>query len=60
MVWWLGLIMFTAVAWVQSLVREVRSHKFHDVAKKKKIIRIIKKKFQKERVEDIRKKLSYL
>ena len=35
MVQWLGLRAFTAVAWVQSLVRELRPHR---LAKKKKII----------------------
>ena len=33
---WLGLGSFTAGAWVQSLVRELRSSKLHCVAKKKK------------------------
>ena len=33
---WLGLGAFTAVARVQSLVREIRSHKSHDKAKKEK------------------------
>ena len=33
---WLGLRAFTAVAWVQSLVRELRSHKPGSTAKKKK------------------------
>ena len=33
---WLGLGAFTAGAWVQSLVREQRSCKPHNVAKKKK------------------------
>ena len=36
MVQWLGLGTFTARAWVQSLVRELRSHKMHGTAKKKK------------------------
>ena len=27
MVQWLGLVTFTVVAWVQSLVRELKSHK---------------------------------
>ena len=31
---WLGLGTFTAGAWVQSLVREVRSHKRCSTAKK--------------------------
>ena len=31
---WLGLGTLTVVAWVQSLVRELRSHKLHGVAKK--------------------------
>ena len=34
---WLGLSAFTAVAWVQSLVRELRSHKPRGVARKKKV-----------------------
>ena len=29
---WLGLNAFTAVAWVQSLIRELRSHKWSEVA----------------------------
>ena len=33
---WLRLGTFTAVEWVQSLVKELRSHKFHGVAKKQK------------------------
>ena len=33
---WLGLSAFTAVAWVQALVRELRSHKLPSMAKKKK------------------------
>ena len=37
MVQCLWLSTFTAVAWVQSLVRELRSHKPCGVAKKKKI-----------------------
>ena len=36
MVQWLGLGAFTAMAQVQSLVRELRSCKLHSVAKKKK------------------------
>ena len=36
MVWWLGFGTFTAVAWVQSLVGELRSRKQCGVAKKKK------------------------
>ena len=31
---WLGLPVFTAVAWVQSLVGELRSHKPRHMAKK--------------------------
>ena len=33
---WLGLSTFTAAAWVQSLVGEVRSRKLFSEAKKKK------------------------
>ena len=33
---WIGLCAFTAVSWVQSLVRELRSYKLHGIAKKKK------------------------
>ena len=33
---WLGFLGFTAVAWVQFLVRELRSHKPHSTAKKRK------------------------
>ena len=36
MVQWLGLGAFTAVAWVQSLVGELRSYKLCSAAKKKK------------------------
>ena len=36
MVQWLGLSAFTAGAWVQSLVGELRSHKLHGMAKEKK------------------------
>ena len=35
---WLGLGAFTDVVQVQSLVRELRSHKLHSMAKKKKKI----------------------
>ena len=35
---WLGLVTFTAGAQVQSLVGELRSHKLHRVAKKKKCL----------------------
>ena len=35
MAYWLGLQAFTAMPWVQSLLRELRSHKPHDMAKKK-------------------------
>ena len=35
MVQWLELGAFTAVAWVQSLARELRSRKMHGTAKKK-------------------------
>ena len=34
--WWLGFQAFTSVAWVQSLVRGLRSHKPHGTTKKKK------------------------
>ena len=34
---WLGFGAFTALAWVQSLVRELRSHKLSSMTKKKKI-----------------------
>ena len=37
MLQWLGLGAFTAVARVQPLVRELRSHKPHGVAKKKSL-----------------------
>ena len=33
---WLGLGIFTTMAWVQSLVGELRSHEPHGVAEKKK------------------------
>ena len=33
---WLGLSAFTAQAWVQSLVRELRSCRLHGTAQKKK------------------------
>ena len=33
---WLGLHAFTAVVWVRSLVRELRSHKLCSAAKKQK------------------------
>lgn len=33
---WLRLYSFTAVAWIQSLVEELRYYKLHDMAKKKK------------------------
>lgn len=33
---WLGFGAFSAVAWVDSLVGELRSHKLHGVAKIKK------------------------
>ena len=36
MLLWLGLCTFTAVAWVQSLVREPRSHQLSSMAKKNK------------------------
>ena len=35
--WWLGFWAFTAVARVQSLVRELRSHEPRGILKKKKI-----------------------
>ena len=31
---WLGRCAFTAVVWVQSLVRELKSHKLHGITKK--------------------------
>ena len=34
---WLGLSAFIAMAWVQSLFGELRSHKLHAAAKKKEI-----------------------
>ena len=34
---WLGLSAFTARAWVQSLVRELRSHKLCGMAKNKRV-----------------------
>ena len=37
MLLWLGLCAFAAVAWVQSLVREPRSHQLSSMAKKNKI-----------------------
>ena len=46
MVWWLGLSTFTAVAWVQSLVWELRSHTKPPTAEAKKK----KKKKKKKRV----------
>ena len=36
MVQWLGCGIFTAIAWVQPLFREIRSHKPLSTAKKKK------------------------
>ena len=39
---WLGLSAFTAMAQVQSLVRELRSCKSHGMAKKKKKKKILK------------------
>ena len=33
---WLGVSAFTAVGWVGSLVRELKSHKQQDAAEKKK------------------------
>ena len=33
MVQWLGLSVFTATAWVQSLVKELRSRKLHGTTK---------------------------
>ena len=46
---WLGLSAFTAVAQVQSLVGELRSHKPHSTAKKKKksnSLKIVDKEFE--------------
>ena len=40
---WLGLSAFTAVAKVQSLVRELRSHKLHGTAGKKKKSQAVQK-----------------
>ena len=36
--YWLGFWAFIAMAWVQSLVKELRSYKLHSIAKKKKFI----------------------
>ena len=33
---WIGLCAFTAVSWVQSLVRELRSYYLHGIAKGEK------------------------
>ena len=55
MVQWLGLGTFTAAAWVQSLVGELKSCKLHGVAKKKK-----KEKKNKKRETGKRKKKSLL
>ena len=38
MVQWLGLGTFTAVAWVQSLVRELRPRRPHSLGQKKEIL----------------------
>ena len=40
---WLGFQAFNVIAWVQSLVRELRFHKPHGTAKKKKKIQRGKK-----------------
>ena len=34
--YWLGFWAFIAMAWVQSLVKELISYKLHSIAKKKK------------------------
>lgn len=36
MAWWLGFHALTAMAWVQALVRELRSCKLHRLAREKK------------------------
>ena len=38
---WLGFLGFTAVAWVQFLVRELRSHKLSGVTNILKMIKIL-------------------
>ena len=40
MAWWLGFHALTAMAWVQSLVKELRYCKLHGLARKKKKERI--------------------
>ena len=35
MAWWLGFHILTAMAWVQSLVRGLRSCKLHSLAREK-------------------------
>lgn len=40
MAWWLGFHALTAMAWVQALVRELRSCKLHRLAREKKKKRI--------------------
>ena len=40
--YWLGFWAFIAMAWVQSLVKELRSYKLHSIAKKKKKILFLK------------------
>ena len=48
-VWWLGLDAFSAGAQVESLVRELRSCKLHDVAKRTKTNKQKKKTTKKKR-----------
>ena len=43
---WLGVSAFTAVGWVGSLVRELKSHKQQDAAKKKKKLEEIRYELQ--------------
>ena len=49
-VWWLGFKAFTVIAWVQSLVWDLRSLKSHSVVKK------IKKKISPVQVPDTMEK----
>ena len=49
MVQWLGLGTLLPWPWVQSMVRELRSHKLCSVAKKNKLIKNYKKKKKRER-----------
>ena len=50
---WLGFRAFTAVAWVQSLVRELRSHKVHDAAKTNKQAMLRLQNFRAKKVSQI-------